>query len=293
MGNINVPLVSICIPTFNGEKFIAEAMDSAITQTYPNLEIIVSDDASQDATLVIVESFKSKTSIPITIYHHKPKGIGANWNYCVTKTSGDYIKFLFQDDVLKSNTIETMMDMALKKPKVGLVYCKRSFLIEGTPEKFSDFISYYGSLHKYWDSFLPTNGVISGRVYLKDKQLLNTPKNKIGEPTCVLLKKECFEKIGYFNEVLKQTLDYEYWYRVMSHYNIGFIDSTLVKFRLHQNQASMLNKKKEVKEGQLLYKSYYDKLLWYLHPKSQLKLLKLYHPVFKTLLKIKQKFQFN
>ena len=288
-----IPLVSICIPTFNGEAFIEEAMNSAIEQSYNNLEIIVSDDASTDKTLKIIETFLSKTSIPIYIYRHNRNGIGSNWNYCVTKAKGDYIKFLFQDDILKSNAIEIMMNMALKKTKVGLIYCKRSFLIEGKREIFSDFIAYYGNLQRYWDSFIPKEGIMSGRVYLKDKQLLNTPKNKIGEPTCVLLKRECFDKIGYFNEVLKQTLDYEYWYRVMTQYDIGFVDKTLVKFRLHTNQASIINKKKEGKEGSQLYKSYYDNLLWYLHSKNILKLLKLYHPVFKTLLKIKRKIQFN
>ena len=58
-------LVSICIPTYNGAAYILEAMDSAIIQTYPNLEIIVSDDASKDETLHIIEGYKAKTKIPI------------------------------------------------------------------------------------------------------------------------------------------------------------------------------------------------------------------------------------
>lgn len=88
------PLVSICIPTFNGAAFIEEAMESALSQTYSNLEIVVSDDHSSDETITKIESFRNQTKIPIFIYHHEPHGIGANWNYCVSKAHGDYIKFL-------------------------------------------------------------------------------------------------------------------------------------------------------------------------------------------------------
>ena len=86
------PLVSICIPTYNGAKFIAEAMDSAIKQTYSNLEIVVSDDDSKDETLSIIEAYKTKTSIPVSIYNHEPNGIGANWNNCLNKSKGDYVR---------------------------------------------------------------------------------------------------------------------------------------------------------------------------------------------------------
>ena len=128
------PLVSICIPTYNGEAFITEALESAINQTYPNLEIIVSDDASKDKTLEIINTFKSKTSIPIHVFNHEPNGIGSNWNHSVRKSNGDYIKFLFQDDVLKLECISKMMELFLTHKNLGMVYCKRDFLYESKNE---------------------------------------------------------------------------------------------------------------------------------------------------------------
>ena len=79
----NKPLVSICIPTFNGEAYLEECLHSAINQTYKNIEIIVSDDASKDRTLQIINEITSKTDIPIFIFKHQPNGIGANWNNCI------------------------------------------------------------------------------------------------------------------------------------------------------------------------------------------------------------------
>lgn len=284
------PLVSICIPTYNGAEFIAEAMESAIVQTYSNLEIVISDDASTDKTLAIIKSYIIKTKIPIHIYKHHPKGIGANWNNCVRNANGSYIKFLFQDDVLEPNCISTMIELTIKNKKIGLVYCKRNFLYKELTDEIKGFISYYGNLHTYWDNLEVKEGFKKGVDYLKDKELIHSPKNKIGEPTAVLLKKECFEKVGYFSEVLEQTLDHEFWYRIMKFYDVGFIDKKLVGFRLHSNQASAINKTKAMPDDELLYKSYYKLLFWQLHLKNQLKLLKKYHPIFKFLVQLKQRF---
>ena len=284
-----IPLVSICIPTYNGEKFIKEAMDSAIAQTFPNLEIIISDDASKDGTLSIIESYKNKTLIPIHVYNHEPQGIGANWNHSVRKANGDYIKFLFQDDILDPDCIDTMMKLAIKNPKVGLVYCKRELIFNELTPNVKDFLDNYSNLHTHWNDFQVVQGVLSGKTYLKDRQLLNSPKNKIGEPTNVLLKTKCFNTIGFFSEELQQALDSDYWYRVMKYYAVGFIDLSLVKFRLHDKQTSVFNKNRKIPDKELIYKNYYKELFWQLHPKNQLKLLKLYHPVIKQLVKLKLK----
>lgn len=284
------PLVSICMPTFNGETYIEEALNSAIHQDYPNLEIVVSDDDSKDLTVSIVESFRSKTTIPIYVYNHEPSSIGANWNYSIKKASGNYVKFLFQDDTLQIDSISKMMAVALQNTNIGLVYCKRHFLVENTSVETNKFISFYGHLESYWDNKELPKPLCSGRLYLKDKALLNSPKNKIGEPTAVLLKKECFDKVGWFNETLKQTLDYEYWYRLMKFYNVAFINEQLVGFRLHDAQASQVNKKNHIgtNETMLLYKQYYEHIYSHLHPNNKLKLLKLYHPLVKRLIKLKQ-----
>lgn len=290
MINKTKPLVSICMPTYNGERFLQEALESAITQTYPNLEIVISDDESKDRTIAIVESFKKQTNIPIYIYHHKPSGIGANWNYCVQKAKGDYIKFLFQDDVIFPECIERMMNLMLTKSTIGLVYSKRQFLFDTLTDNLKAFIDYYGNLEEYWSSFTVKEGILSGKTYLKDPQLLNSPKNKIGEPTNVLLNRKCFKKVGYFSEVLQQALDSDYWYRVMKQYDVGFIDETLASFRLHDKQASVINKKREIPDKELVYKLYYKELFWQLHYKNKWKLLKLYHPLFKSLITFKQSF---
>ncbi len=269
------PLVSICIPTYNGAKYIAEAMDSAIKQTYKKLEIVVSDDQSKDDTLIIVESYRSKTSIPITIINHNPSGIGANWNNSVQHANGDYIKFLFQDDVLLPDCIEKMISLATSSENVGLVYCKREILYNPQNTFDLNWVKKFSNLHIYWKDLTIKEGVLPGKTYLKDTGFLNYPLNKIGEPPAVLLHKNVFQKIGYFHTKLNQELDFEYWYRLMPYFNVGFVDKPLIKFRLHCEQATQVNKSTTTKDSTLLPLILFKYVFKFLHRSQQKKLLKI------------------
>lgn len=219
MNVLESPLVSICIPTYNGEKYIEEALISALNQTYKNIEIIISDDNSSDRTLEIVNRIKHGTKVPLYIYQHQPKGIGANWNNCVRKANSDFIKFLFQDDILNPSCLEKMMRIALMDHKIGLVFSKREIICSEKTKFFDEWIINYKNLHNHWDNLGTIN---SGINLLKNSdRLLESPENKVGEPTAVLLRKEVFRKVGFFNEYLIQALDYEFWYRVFKYYKIG------------------------------------------------------------------------
>ena len=288
MSDHNKPLVSICIPTYNGEKFIAEALHSVLNQDYDNLEIILSDDRSSDNTVQFAKAILSKSGLKHHIDSHEPSGIGANWNNTIKLASGAYIKFLFQDDVLKPNCISEMVKAAENFPDAGLIYSRRDYLIEDPESVSEEFISYYGELHTHWQDLKIESGCLAGREYLKDSAFLNSPKNKIGEPTNVLIKTDVFKKVGYFNESMKQALDSDFWYRLMPFYNVVFIDKILVKFRLHEDQTSAINKQNREQDQELIYKEYYKHLLPYLHPKNKRKLLKRYHPFYKALVSIKR-----
>lgn len=271
---MNNPLVSICIPTFNGEKFIAEALQSAINQTYKNIEIIISDDDSSDDTLKIVNEILVLEQIPFAVYKHKPNGIGANWNNCVRKANGDYIKFLFQDDLLRTDCIEKMVALALLDKQVGLVYSKRTIIYDSNNSEHLVWVKFCGILHKKWFAVNVEQGILEGKKYLSDLYLFNDSINKIGEPTAVLINRQCFEKVSYFDQSLKQSLDIEYWYRLMKYFKVAFVDEELVCFRLHNEQATFVNKTNQVDEKYLLEERLYKTVFWQLHPKRRWKLFK-------------------
>lgn len=268
------PLVSICIPTYNGSKFIQEALESALNQTYKNIEIIISDDKSQDDTLEIIRVLLEQTTIPFFIYNHTPQGIGENWNNCVRNSNGEYIKFLFQDDLLRNDCIEKMMDLMLCSTNVGMVYSRRNFIYDSDNNEHLNWIKRCGVLHQKWFKLSIKEEVLEGKIYLKDPELLNEPLNKIGEPTAVLLNIECFKKVGFFDKELKQSLDFEYWYRLMKFFKVGFLDDELVTFRLHTNQTTFVNQRNQLNEDNLFKQKIYENIFWQLDIKRQVKLFK-------------------
>lgn len=239
--NQSLPLVSILIPTYNGEEFLAKAIKSALNQTYPNLEIIVSDDGSSDATIKIAESFQHQSSIPYRIITHSNYGLVKNLNFCIQEAQGKYIKFIFQDDWLEANCIEKMVNLAEQDPEIGLVFSPRQVVIHPNSKSDPNCQSAYNgaiNLHQKWSQL---KSIQFGQDLLSDPNCLISGLNKIGEPTTVLILKEVFEKLGGFDPNLQQLLDVDMWWRIMGHYKIAFIDQALSSLLIHKDQQTQVN----------------------------------------------------
>ncbi|HBK82710.1 MAG TPA: hypothetical protein DDZ41_03800 [Flavobacterium sp.] len=267
----NHPLVSICIPIYNGEKYLKEALLSAINQTYSNLEIIISDDNSKDNSLLIAKTILEKSAIPYTIINHTPSGIAENWNNAIRNSNGVYIKLLFQDDVLHKDCISKMVHEIEKYQSVGCVFCTRTILYDNY-ESNKYWLNNYKSLQEGLD--FKDKQFINGRQFLKRKDLLNEPLNKIGEPPTTLIRRSCFDIIGYFDNSLVQALDLEYWYRIMTKFDLIFLEESLISFRLHEEQQSSRNTKRVIKDfirfPFILFKRYFK----YLHFNVQMKIIR-------------------
>jgi len=228
---LSLPLVSVCIPTYNGAKFLKEALVSVEQQTYSEIEIVISDDDSQDETLEIVKAL----DLPkVRIFTHPRYGLVGNWNYCIKNSKGTYIKFLFQDDTLKPDCIAKMVAAAEQDNEVGLVFSSRNLIYS----QVLPFAEGLDNLHKAWHQLLPLQ---PGLELLKDRKLLKPPYNKIGEPTNTLIRRSVFERVGFFDPAFRQLCDLEMWLRIMTYYKISFIDEKLAAFRIHPEQATYCN----------------------------------------------------
>jgi len=255
-----LPLVSVCIPTYNGEQFIAEAISSVLSQTYSAIELIISDDQSQDYTLAIAQSFQKQTSIPISILTHHPLGLAENSNFCIDQSQGKYIKFLYQDDILKPNCIEKMVDLAEIDPDIGLVFSPREMFFLNQDDIDLDLMAVYQEFANLHQSWLNLNSIQWGTELLADPNLWQHPINKIGEPSTVLLRKSIFERIAGFDPQLNQLVDLDLWWRILGHFKVGFVKETLSLFRLHSQQKTYQN----MQENQAMDINFYDKI--YSHP---------------------------
>jgi glycosyltransferase involved in cell wall biosynthesis len=120
MRNDELPLVTIGIPTYNrSDSYLKEAIDSAVNQTYPKIEIIVSDNCSKDNTETLVKKFDDQRILYIK--HQKNIGANNNFNYCVKKAKGNFFLLLHDDDLIDPDFIEVCMQAASSKKEVGII----------------------------------------------------------------------------------------------------------------------------------------------------------------------------
>jgi len=228
--------VSICIPTYNGAKYLEACLDSVLNQTYQDIEILVIDDQSTDNTIEIIENYAETDKRIVLIKNQLNLGLVGNWLKCIELSTGVWIKFLFQDDLLAPTCVSRLVT-AGEASDCPIVFSKREILYEtGSNLEVLNFLrnvpsweSVFGSI-----SFIPPNRV-------SETAINYMALNIFGEPTSVLLRRDCFDNFGVFNPYLRQRCDYEYWIRVGSNTGIALVMDTLASFRLHSESTTSNN----------------------------------------------------
>lgn len=253
------PLVSICIPTYNGGSFIEETLNSALNQTYLNFEIIITDDKSTDNTIEICRAFAKKDKRIIVFENEQNLGLVGNWCECVDKATSKWVKFLFQDDLLIADCIEKMMQAALQN-NVDFVICNREYIFE---EGFDP------KIKRNYEEKLPKTELIFKNNYVYSPQ--ETAKaiapfmfnNCIGEPPTFLFNKEKYSRKDYPDNYF-QLIDYIFILNKILVHNFVFVSDKLVQFRVHNSSESMRNNQENKKDTKAFHKylfiQYYERI---------------------------------
>ncbi len=237
------PQVSICIPVFNGVPYLEECLQSALEQTVNSLEILVSDDGSEDDSLQFIRNRLKDSGRPFRVFENERLGIAGNCNFLIEKAQGEYIKFLFQDDWLEPNCTQKLLEGCKEAPEASLAFSNRKIQLDSPDEPCCQQI-YEGckNLPGHWSRLLP---IQPGRQLLEDPALLTAPINKIGEPTTTLLRKSSLERSGGFDPEMDHLLDLDLWLRLMTVGQVVYVDQYLSTFRIHGQQQSILNLAKD------------------------------------------------
>ena len=224
------PLVSVIINCFNGEKYLRETLDSVVTQTYKNWEIIFWDNQSTDKSAEIYKSYKDSRLKYYYASSHADILYEAR-NYALKKTNGDFIAFLDVDDWWLPNKLEKQIPL-FDDPDVGLVYGNLWRLFEKKNKK-----------KIYRKKILPT-GMILGEL-LHDYV--------IGSPTYVIRKKS-LDSLGYhFNKDFHIIGDFDLNIRLAAKWKIDCVQDPVATARIHGQNVSLLNKNKEIDELKIWY----------------------------------------
>lgn len=224
------PLVSILIPTYNRPHYFELALTSVLQQTYPNIEILIGDDSSNEDTVNLVQTKYLPTYSNITfIRNQHTLGPLDNNISLFEKANGDYINYLMDDDLFYPEKIEKMMAYFLNdyKEEISLVTSYRNLINEnGMP--LPD-----GQLNQ---KISKTDAIASG-IEIGNRILMDC-HNYIGEPTTPLFRKhDLTEPFGTLSgRKYNFSVDMASWILLLSKGNIAFISEPLSCFRLHRDQ---------------------------------------------------------
>lgn len=233
------PKVSIIIPVYNGANYLAEAIDSALAQTYANFEVIVVDDGSTDAgaTREIAHSYGSK----ITYIWQENGGCGAALNTGIAAMSGEYFSWLSHDDLYVPEKLSRQIEiLAGLKNKNTIVYGNYDLIDANSTQFYSMRLETLGTPKQLDLPLYPlTRGIIHG---------------------CVLLIAKClFEQHGMFDPALKTTQDYDLWFRLFRHAPIKFDPHVYVHSRVHDEQSSRTQSAMKI-EGDALWTRFIEEV---------------------------------
>jgi glycosyltransferase involved in cell wall biosynthesis len=222
----NNPLVSVIMPNYNNEKYLAEAIESILNQTYRNFEFVIIDDCSTDNSWNIIQEYAKKDNRikafkneeNLKIVKTRNKGFG------LMSPASKYIAIFDSDDISMPERFEKQIKFLEKNPDYGAVG-SHTFIIDENSE------------------------IIGKRKYETDfKKIIKNiiKKSPVAQPS-VMIKKSVLNEVGPYNEKYTRCQDYELWFRIAKDYKIGNLDESLIKYRVSKTQGKTTNLKETLK----------------------------------------------
>jgi glycosyltransferase involved in cell wall biosynthesis len=228
------PKVSIIIPVYNGSNYLKDAIDSALIQTYNNLEIIVVNDGSTDEgeTERIALSYSDR----ITYISKENGGVATALNAGIKMMTGDYFSWLSHDDMYYPDKIEKQVNFIRKNTEAKVLFCN------------TEIISANGSIIKSVN--VKGVGKLRGGICFFETWIY---------ACSLLVHKSCFDVIGLFNEDNRTTQDVEFTLLLLFHFNVWHLQEILTKRRDHNESGFYRQRELNIKERELFLKSLLDR----------------------------------
>jgi glycosyltransferase involved in cell wall biosynthesis len=213
--SIDMSLVTIAIPTLNRSEFLRLSVESALLQTYSNIEILVSDNASEDETPAVLANFGDKRLR--TLRQESRVTMFANWNSVLRAARGEYFLLLSDDDLLEPFAIETMLEQFKATPAVGLVCC-RGMIIDS-----------------HGRELIP--GKMTASRLTAEEMIAGFFRSELDLWPCSLMFRRT--DIGEYSERFPLGADAALWIKLVTKYGVAaFIPKVLTRYRVHANTTA-------------------------------------------------------
>lgn len=209
------PSVSVIMPVYNGEKYISNALDSLLAQSFDDWELVIVNDGSTDSSAKKIEPYFELANIRY-IYQDN-RGVAAALNRGIEFSSGDFIALLDQDDIYLPDKLSLQISLMREHPDIALAHGDIK-LIDGEGREIIPLVPW----------ITDASGYCFATLFVS---------NRIAAPT-VMLRKTHLSVTGVFDESLNYGLDYDLWLRISHRFPIGYINRTLALYRRHDANMS-------------------------------------------------------
>ncbi|MCY6959580.1 glycosyltransferase [Clostridium brassicae] len=230
-------MVTIIIPTFNSKKYIIQAVESVLDQTYKDIEVIVVDDGSTDGTCEKLEKYRDE----IKYYYKENGGVASARNFGILKAKGDYICFLDADDIYEKDKLKEQVRFLQDNPQIDVVYND----IQVEDEKLN------------YINTLKSEGVYNDREDFLSMMLI---RQIIPGPASIMFRRRCIEDGLKYNEEYTNAEDYDFTLRLAEKFNFAYIPKSLYVYRRHQNNLTNNHKKQFDNEIEIIKKIGIEKI---------------------------------
>jgi GT2 family glycosyltransferase len=219
------PRVSIVIPSYNHERFVTRAIESAFAQTYQDFEIVITDDASTDGSVDVLSTYARKDP-RIRLFLNRFNYETHATNHCIQQSSGEYIAVLSSDDEFFPTKIEKQVDFLDRHPEVAAVFTQARIVDEqgrDFPERSHFYCTIFQQPNRSRYEWL--------RYFFFDGNCLCHPS--------VLIRRSVYDTLGLYNPLMGALDDLDMWVRVCLHHEIHILPNTLVNFRVRDGHANV------------------------------------------------------
>ena len=223
------PTISVCLPVYNGERYLAGAIESVLNQTFESFELLIVDDCSTDSTWEIIDRYAIQDPRVRPLRNKQNLGLFANYNHSMASAGGQFIKLFAHDDIFRPTILQSMLAIFEQKPEVALVSTAKEWIdSDGHPISSSNPNERTTMRPFEVDTQLAAQEAIT-RTLLKKI-------NWLGEPCSQMFRKE---HVGSgFDARFKQIGDLELSYRILQHGDFFYMAEPLCYFRRHDDSNS-------------------------------------------------------
>lgn len=219
-----MPKVSVILTSFNHDKYLREAIDSVLDQTFEDFELIIWDDASSDVSWHLIGLYKDPRIVAFRNDHRKGEAFGLN--HAISEVAqGQYIAIHHSDDAWEPNKLQKQVAYLDRHDEIGAVFTNATIIGEDS-SLFTD------RSHFYFNVFNQPNRTRHEwlRFFFKHRNALCHPS--------VLIRKACHDTAGLYNIGIVQYGDLDMWIRLCLRYEIHVLPEKLTRFRVRDNEAN-------------------------------------------------------